>query len=216
MNRTITSSVFALMLLFSAAASHAGPIGITLATIPLVGNPGSPFSLDFQFTDGSGTSDGNNTLTLTNFNFGGGSAGVPILIGAASGTVAGGFTLHDSSFFNDVTLPFTPGSTLSFTVTTTANVDAGGTPDLFTFGILDRNGFNIPTTAGSFFDVFVEISLDSTSPPVLTFASDTSRPLSTGDATPRLSAPIATPEPGGLLLLLGGAMALAGLRRWKG
>ena len=75
MNRTITSPVFALMLLFSAAASHAGPIGITLATAPLAGNPGAPFSLDFQFTDGSGTNDGNNTLTLTNFNFGGGSAG---------------------------------------------------------------------------------------------------------------------------------------------
>lgn len=220
MNRT---TAFLTALLVAATMSlHADPLNFSLTTAPLAGNPGGPFSLDFQFNDGSGTNDGNNTVTIGNFNFGtGGSAGAPILTGGASGTVAGGFVLTDSTFFNDITLPFTPGTTLSFSVTTTTHVDAGGTPDLFTFGILDQNGFNVPTTAGSPFDVFVEIPLNSPTPPVLTFGSDTSRTLSTGGATPNIAAPVVTttapvPEPAGVWLLGGGVGVLVLLRRRSG
>ncbi len=45
---------------------------VSLDTSSLIGNAAGPFSLDFQFNDGSGTNDGNNTVTLTNFAFGGG------------------------------------------------------------------------------------------------------------------------------------------------
>ncbi len=207
-------------LLFCAAVPlFADSFNVTLATAPLIGNPGGPFTLDFQFTDGSGTSDGNNTISLTNFDFGGGSAGAAALTGGAGGDAVSGFFLTDSSFFNDIALAFTPGSSLSFNVTTTSNVDDGA-PDLFSLGILDQNGFNIPTTAGSFFDVFVEITLDSAIPSVATYESDTSRLLSTGDSTPGISAPSVTaaspvPEPGGMTLLIGGFAALPLVRRLK-
>ncbi|HEV3200686.1 MAG TPA: NF038129 family PEP-CTERM protein [Bryobacteraceae bacterium] len=216
MNRTIPCLIA--LLLAAVMSLHADPLNFSLTTAPLIGNSGGPFSLDFQFSDGSGTNDHNNTVTVGNFNFGsGGSAGVPIFTGGASGTVSSGLVLTDSSFFNDITLPFTPGATLGFSVTTTTHVDAGPTPDLFTLGILDQNGFNVPTTAGSFFDVFVEIPLNSATPPVMAFSSDTTRLLSTGGPTPNIAAPVVTttaavPEPAGVWLL-GGCMGVLVLLR---
>jgi hypothetical protein len=42
----------------------------------------------FAFTDGSGVADGNNTVTMSNVDFGGGRAsGSPTLFGGANGTL---------------------------------------------------------------------------------------------------------------------------------
>ena len=91
---------------------------VTLNTSVLAG----PFSLDFQLVDGSGLGDGNNTVMLSNFNFGGGSAvGLPTLAGMATGSAGAGFSLKDSTFFNEVIQKFNPGSTLSFDVKMTTN-----------------------------------------------------------------------------------------------
>src|SRR5262249_21463960 len=38
---------------------------ITINTAPLIGHAAGPFSLDFELIDGSGTSDANNTVTLS-------------------------------------------------------------------------------------------------------------------------------------------------------
>ena len=110
-------------------------------TSTLVANPNGPFSLDFQL---NGT--GPNSVTISSFNFFGGSAVAPAtLIGGASGSLSSAITLSDATFFgNEAFEQFNPGSTLKFNVSMTTNVT--GTPDAFSFAILDGGLFNIPTT----------------------------------------------------------------------
>jgi hypothetical protein len=176
MRRTYT-----LLLLISLGAffsiAHAGVVyNISMNTAPLGGHPASPFSLEFQLNDGSGTNDGNNTATLTNFVFNGGAAvGSPTLTGGATGNLTSGLSLTDSSFFNQFIQGFMPGGTLSFQLSLSTNIDSGGTPDQFSFAILDKTGTELPTLAPGFFDVFVQIDIDSANPLVRTFGTDTSR-----------------------------------------
>jgi len=106
----------------------------------------SPFYVDFQFVDGSGVGNANNTATLSNFDFGGGSLiGAPTAFGSFSGSFASGITLTDSDFFTEIFQSFAPGSTLSFDVTLTNTIESPA-PDVFSFAILDGSLANIPTT----------------------------------------------------------------------
>jgi hypothetical protein len=115
-------------------------------TSALGGNPLGPFSLDFQFTDGSGIGDGNNQVLVNGFS-GVSFTGSPVLLAGA--TASGGtITLKDTGFLNEFTQEFTPGSALHFQVSLTTAVDAGGTPDQFSFAILDKYGNEIPTLGG--------------------------------------------------------------------
>src|SRR5665213_962286 len=71
---------------------------ITIHTSPLVSHPAGPFAIDFQFTDGNGTGDGNNTVVISNVNFGGGSsAGSAVLTGGATGDLSTSANLTDTS-----------------------------------------------------------------------------------------------------------------------
>lgn len=117
----------------------------------------------------------------------------------------------DSSFLNYLIQPFTPGTTLEFTVTTTNNVDAGGIPDGFAFSISDKTGQSIPTDAGPFADMFLTIVFDSAPPTVQTFASDPTRLPAGGGGPITIGAPtvISTvPEPSSIITLLSGAALL--------
>jgi len=182
---------------------------ISLNTAPLIGHSAGPFSLEFQLNDGNGTGDANNTASLTNFVLNGGVAlGSPTLTGGAAGDLASGFSLIDSSFFNQIIQGFTPGAALSFLLSLSTNLDSGGTPDEFSFAILDQTGTEIPTLS-SFFDVFVQIDIDSANPLVRTFATDTSRTPEGGGEPINIDAPIVTPvssvpEPMTLTLMLSG------------
>ncbi|HWB13176.1 MAG TPA: PEP-CTERM sorting domain-containing protein [Pirellulales bacterium] len=134
----------------SADISFSVEITDTAALVP-AGFTG-PFALDFQFADGEGTGDMNNTVTISNFVFGGTGSGDfagavvnPLgLPGAPGGTVSSGqIAINDSQFLNEVWLPFTPGSdpgdsSISFTVSMTTALDASGVADLFAFGILQQ------------------------------------------------------------------------------
>jgi hypothetical protein len=173
-----------------------------------MGNASGPFQIDLQLTDGSGTGDANYTATVTGFNFGGGALlGTPTNTGGVTGSLSSTVTLVDSGFFNNFQQSFTAGSTLSFMVDLTTNLDAGGTPDAFTFAILDSLGNNISTSdpGGS----LLTVNLDSAKPTVTTFAG-------TGNYA-SVSATVTTPEPGTLTLLgtgiTGGLMALGRRRR---
>jgi hypothetical protein len=211
------SAILVSLALCAAAPARAGIIEtFTMLTGALQGDPAAPFSLDFQLNDGSGTGDGNNTAVLSNFLFGtgGGPVGSAALSGGATGDLGSSVQITDSGFLNEFTQGFTPGTQLQFQLSLTTNVDAGGTPDQFSMAILDSSGAQLPTL--SFFDVFVEIDLDSANPAIQTFASDPSRSTVAGGAPIDLSAPGLTsvssvPEPGSIFLL-GCALAVMVLR----
>jgi hypothetical protein len=189
---------------------------VTLDTTPLMEDPAGPFSLVFQLTDGNGTGDGNNTVTLSDFVFGtGGPSGAPTTFGGVSGGVGSTVTLVDTSFLNYFIQPFTPGTTLGFTIAMTDNVDAGGIPDGFAFSISDNTGQNIPTQAGPFADMFISIAFDSSNPTVTVFASDTTRSPAGGGGPIDLGAPIvqAVPEPSGIGFLAVGLSVVFVLQR---
>jgi hypothetical protein len=173
---------------------------VSIDTAPLVGNANGPFYLDFQLTDGSGTGDGNNMATLSSFNFLGGSpSDTATHIGDSIGSLGSTVKLTDLSFFNEVYQAFKPGSTVSFNVSLSTNIDAGPTPDEFDIALLDGSLNNIPTTSvgGS----LVTIDLTSANPAIQTFAT-TSPYQDIG--SPVIGAPLpATPEPGSLALLAG-------------
>lgn len=196
---------FAVLCLLPVAVRASIVYNVNLSTAPLVGDSSGPFSLAFQLADGSGTGDGNNAALLTNFQFGGGGPlGSPTLIGSAFGDLASTVVLTDSAFPNYFAESFTPGAAVSFLLTLSTNVDGGGIPDEFSFYVLDNTGTPIPTTAGSFSDVFVQINIDSSNPSVTTFASDTTRspaaggqPIDLGTATVQAI----VPEPSDLLSL---------------
>jgi hypothetical protein len=201
--------------------THASIVyNVSMNTTPLVSHPAGPFSLEFQLNDGSGTGDANNTAILNNFLFSGGTVvGSPTLTGGATGNLTSGITLTDSSFFNQFIQGFTPGSSLSFRLNLSTNGDSGGTPDQFSFAILDKTGTELPTLAPSFFDVFIEVDIDSANPLVHTYGTDTNRIPAGGGSAINIAAPTATavtavPEPTPLSLTLLGVAGLFLFGHW--
>lgn len=171
---------------------------IALGTGPLVGHPAGPFYVYVEFVDGSGIGDANNTVTLGNFEFSGGnSLGNPMLFGGVTGSMESGISMTDSSFIDIFSEQFLAGQQLSFTLGFTSNDDAGGTPDAFTFFVLDSSGVPIPTLAPAG-NYFLTVALGSSGPVFSVFGSNPSRPLSVGGPV-NISAPTvslyAAPEP---------------------
>jgi len=147
------------MLLLCCSAHAASTFHISVNTTPLIGNSSGPFSIDFQLNNGTAAGLGNNTATISNFNYFGGSAvGSASLFGGAQGDLASGVLLNNSSAFQEFFQEFTLGTRLAFDVSLTSNVD-GVTPDAFVFTLLDSNLFNITTTGLG--DSLVLVNLDS-------------------------------------------------------
>jgi hypothetical protein len=178
-------------------ASHGYADSISLnISVDLSGLAASPDSeIVFVLTNGTGL--GNNTATLTNFQFGGGAAGgvdSSLTSGGVSGDFTAGATLNDSAFFTNIFAAFfSAGNSLSFNLNLTTNVTSP--PDQFSFLILDPNGNPIPTSDPSGFDNLMILNIDSTSPAAQSYSDLVTT-----------AAPV--PEPSGMLLL-GTAVALA-------
>jgi len=174
--------LFALICL--ATAAHATAIiTVVVDTHTLVGHAAAPFYLDFQFTDGSGTGDGNNMVEIHSFDFGlGGSIGSLFETpqGDATGDLSSGITLRDTQFFNSFGQSFNPGDKLTLQVNLPGNVDAAGTPDGFTFSILDSSLFPIPTLAPFLQDFVLAADIDGANPTIQVYGGDISRTPSAG------------------------------------
>ncbi len=186
--RTILFSIT--VLVFASAAAFADSITVTLDTTSLITNTSGPYTLDFQFIDGSATGDANNTVTLSNF-----LVTPPGSVSSPSSTTGGvttssspfSITLTDSSFFNEAQMPYAPGASLTFEANYTTNVD-DPTPDSFTLAILDGNGDEISTSNSNSNDSFLEVDLPtSTSGTVI---------MSSGSSDGSIPAPVVVP--GGL------------------
>lgn len=200
-------------------AAHANLVQlVTVDTSAISGSAG--YAIAFSFQDGSGLvpADNNNTATLSNFNFGGGSAaGLPVLVGGASGSLGAGVVLADSDFSSLFAQGFTPGSSLSFILDLTTNLDASLIPDFFGFSILS-SGVPLPTLDDLGGDNLLYVNIDSASPVASAFATAAGSPVALN--SPVLSAPPPVPpgpgqlpEPGSLPLLLAGLAGLFGVVR---
>ncbi len=200
--------MFRVLLLLTAAVSaiRADVVKtVTLDTVNLGALPGGPFSLAFELADGSGTGDGNNSVALSDFQFGSGGSvsGSPLfLFGSALGDLSSTVTLTDAAAASVFVQSFAPGDTLSFDLSYTTNVDAG-TPDEFIFSILDGSLNPIPTSSSSPLSPFLVIDIDSDQPAIQTFSADSVPAPSVADA------PSAVPEPSSAALMLIPLMSLA-------
>ena len=180
-------------------------VNVSVNTSSLASNPQA--EIIFVLTDGSGLGDANNTAALGNFAFGnGGSAGgvdAANTGGGATGNLASGALLTDSAFTNTFAAFFAAGTQLSFVLNLTTNVDAGATPDQFSFLILEPSGNPIPSSDPTGFDNLVSINLDSANPTVQSYSGLVK-------VTPVETPP--TPEPSSALLLGLGLLVLALLK----
>jgi hypothetical protein len=153
---------------------------LSLDTSGLVGNANDPFALDFQFSSGDTTSGVSNTATLSLFAFGaGGSAGVGNPFpnsGNASGDVGSTVVLNTSggSFFNEFSQNIAPGSMLSFQINLTNNPQSSGTPDEFTFQLIDNTLSGISTTdpSGSSSLVIIDLTGGTLTPRIFSTNGD--------------------------------------------
>lgn len=204
------TAAFLLCWLSPHAAMADDILDVSVNTSSLAGLTGS--EVFFEFTDGSGLGDANNTVTISDISLGGGTAGSvdTSVFGSAGGfdptsNLSSGISITDSSFFNQFAQYFTPGGFLTFTLDLTTNVDAGGTPDQFSLYIDDPNENCIDiATDPMCLNSIMSVSLDSTTTPTTTYDSDFV------NAVPA----IAAPEPSSLWLLVSG-LALLGLAQWK-
>jgi hypothetical protein len=207
LNHLLKSSILiAVLLSLGSATAMAAPatFSVSLNTSSLVGL--GQFSLAFQLADGSGLGDANNTVSLHDFNFHGGSTGsVGGVFGGATGNFSSGVSLTDTdAFFNAMFQSFTPGTSVSFLATLSNNADAGPFQDLFAMSLLDGSGTGIPTLDTNGNDTLLTITLDGNlNPPLGAWGTDPQR------SALHLAAPDVAriPEPGSLMLLVSGFAA---------
>ena len=195
---------------------------VSLDTSQLATDYTGPFALDFELIGSNG-----NTVTLSNFSFGGGSAGpgLAFLTGGASGDLGSSVSLNDSAnFFSDFNQQFVPGRTLIFTLDSSlVPPPSAGTPDNFSMVIFEAydpvNGYNpntgmggtpIPTADPSGADTFFNFNVNG---PGSTTVS--SYPSSSGDIPITVTPASVVPEPSSALILLIGVLGLSGAMGWQ-
>jgi len=185
-------------------------VSVSVDTSSIASTPGA--EVFFILTDGNGIGDANNTAALSNFALGLGTPGAIDALnttGGVTGNLSTGLSLVDSAFLSVFGQLFTPGTSLSFNLDLTSNVDNGGTPDQFSMIILDANGNPIPNTDPNGFGDLLVINIDSANPVITNYASNL---VTVGSATTPPPPPVTTPEPSSILLLGTAILAFVALR----
>jgi hypothetical protein len=215
--KTFMVRVLGLMLgiggMLGSSSSGATVIDVSLDTSSI---SGGSFSVVFDLFNGDTTP--NNSVTISNFDFGGGipsgspaytcTSGTKTSCAGISGNLSASVALTDSSdFFNEFVEGFTSGSVLSFSVDLTTNF-VGETPDSLVFLLLDSSGDPLPTDDLLGADAFLTIELMSP----LAIQAFGSRQMSI--PAPQVGG---VPEPGILALFAIGmaGLPLVSLRRKK-
>jgi hypothetical protein len=199
--RTLHLVLLSIVLPLALGATTIYSVSVNTAALPAAG----AFYLDFQFFDGSGLPPdlNNNTVVISSLAFGGGAAtGAAAFTGGGAGDALTGFTLNDTQFFNEVLQAFQPGALVTFQVSVTTVLNPGGTPDQFSFAILDDSLVELPTNG--FANELLRITLDGTPPSVATYATAPASPYS-------IPAPAAPPVPSGVPEPATGALLAAAL-----
>ena len=224
----LTLSLLAGLVFGVCSPAAAAPFQVSVDLGLLAGT--SPLTLAFGFTDGNPAT---NTVTLSNFNFGGGSAVAGTVDCTLFGTFSGagcsgdftaGVTLTDAVFTPAVdtvaffTQQFTPGpgGSLSFVLDATHAVDpAGPLPDSFSMYLCAADfstcysDDNDPITGSN-----ALLHLDLVGGPASPFQITTFAATEQGVPAPTVTAiaPTAVPEPA-TLCLVGGGLISAAVRR---
>lgn len=175
--------------------------------------------LAFGFVDGDGVVD--NTVTLSDFAFGGGSIVPPAnYLGSSgvSGDLSGTVTMNDSSLGTALFAEeFDPGSSISFLLTTTNNLASGAlTPDALAMYVCDTS-FNCYSDDTSTAMLILNLTGGALAPSSFsTFGAsgqvdgvDLPAPV----VTTASSSSGNTPEPSSLLLLAAGIIGLVACSR---
>jgi hypothetical protein len=208
----VAKSLFVICLLAAGGEARADTFTITLDTRALVS--GGKYFVNFQLTNHD--SAPNNTITLTNFNFGGGAAVTPAVVGTlggASGSFESGVTLTDSNFGSLFGQQFRAGNSLQFNLTLSSTASHTAFPDSFSFSLLDEGGSVVSTTGPSGAFLILNIRSGITVGSFQTFGVPGDIPPPVVTLTNQ-AAPV--PEPATLLLFgagLAGAGAAARRRR---
>jgi hypothetical protein len=172
-----------LFLLLIASSANANAIyTVTLDTSSLAADTVSqPFYVAFEFVDGSGTGDANNSVFINNVQLGGGALLPPASTfgNGVSGDLSTSVQLTDVDPFEYFAEAFDPGSSLQFNLDLTTNLDAGSTQDELLFWILDDTQTPIPTSAADGQDELALFTIDTPSPDVATAGSPSGVPAPT-------------------------------------
>lgn len=200
----IALASLAVVLAAFSARADGGTVNVSVNTSSLSGTQ----TIVFGITDGDGVAD--NSVALSGFNFGGGSAeGSASYIGSGvSGDLSSVIAMDDSGFSALFEQQFNVGSSLSFVLATTDNF-AGVTPDAFAMYICDATlSTCYSDDAGTGAMLILNLTGGTVTPSsfILTGASDQGLPA------PVVTA-VTAPEPTSVLLLGFGLVVLALMNR---
>ena len=206
MKTLIRAMLLAACMLFCFTSAFADPITfqVTINTTPIAGSPGF---LAFDLLGGSPLQG--NTASISGFATTG-----TLGTSSTSGNVTGSLTsqplvLTTSTFFNEHLQAITFGAGLTtFNLTLSTNF-SGGTPDSFSFFLLDNTltpfTTSDPTGANALFAIDIT---NATAAVVFTSAAATATVTVVQGTNP-------VPEPATILLLTGGLTGLAAIRRLR-